>query len=103
MPSPFSLTGITAQAASANVAVAIGASRNTPLLAPAGMIGSLKANFRRSAKDWNSPNGPTTLGPRRSCTAAQTLRSMSSRNATMTSSTTSVSRLQPTMAANQSP
>ena len=52
-----------------------GASRNTPLFAPAGMTGSLSTNFSRSAKDWNSPNGPTTLGPRRICTAAQTLRS----------------------------
>ncbi len=103
MPQASSLTGITAQEASANVAVAIGASRNTPLLAPAGMIGSLKANFKRSANDWNSPNGPTTLGPRRICTAAHTLRSMSSRKAMMTSSTTSVSRLQPTMTANHRP
>ena len=70
-----SSTGITAQAASASTAETSGASRNTPLLAPAGMTGSLKTNFSRSAKDCSRPNGPTTLGPRRSCTAAQILRS----------------------------
>ena len=68
-------SGITAQAASARVAVTSGAMTKTPLLAPSGTMTSLKTNFRRSAKDWNSPNGPTTLGPRRICTAAQTLRS----------------------------
>ncbi len=71
------LTGITAQAASASTQVTSGASRNTPLLAPAGMTGSLSTNFSRSAKDWNRPKGPTTLGPRRICTAAQILRSAS--------------------------
>ena len=69
------LTGITAQAASASVQVTSGASRNTPLLAPAGMTGSLSTNFKRSAKDWNNPHGPTTLGPRLICTAAQIFRS----------------------------
>ena len=56
-------------------AVTIGASRKMPLLAPAGMIGSLNTNFSRSAKDCSRPKGPTTFGPRRICTAAQTLRS----------------------------
>ena len=72
------LTGITAQAASASTQVTSGANRNTPLLAPAGMTGSLSTNLRRSANDWNSPHGPTTFGPRRICTAAQILRSASS-------------------------
>ena len=72
------LTGITAQAASASTQVTSGASRNTPLLAPAGMIGSLNTNFSRSAKDCSRPHGPTTFGPRRICTAAQILRSASS-------------------------
>ena len=45
------LTGITAQAASASTQVTSGASRNTPLLAPAGITGSLTTNFSRSAKD----------------------------------------------------
>ena len=69
------LTGITAQAASASTQETSGASRNTPLLAPAGITGSLSTNFSKSAKDWNRPQGPTTLGPRRICTAAQILRS----------------------------
>ncbi len=42
-----------------------GASTNTPLLAPAGMIGSLRMNFRKSAKGCSTPQGPTTFGPRR--------------------------------------
>jgi len=70
-----SLTGMTAQVATARTTEISGASRNTPLLAPEGMIGSLKTNFRRSANDCSSPHGPTTLGPRRNCTAAHTLRS----------------------------
>ncbi len=70
-----SLTGITAQAASASTQVTSGASRNTPLLAPDGITGSLTANLIRSANDCSRPQGPTTLGPRRICTAAQILRS----------------------------
>ena len=61
-----SLTGITAHAEIASTADTSGASRNTPLLAPDGMTGSLNTNFRRSAKACNVPHGPTTLGPRRS-------------------------------------
>ena len=79
LPQPSSLTGITAQAASANSVVATGASRKTVLSAAAGMTGSLSTNFKRSAKDCSSPKGPTTFGPLRICTAAQTLRSISSR------------------------
>src|SRR5262249_59813123 len=58
------LTGITAQAERASTPVTSGANRNTPLLAPAGMIGSLTTNLKRSAKDCSRPQGPTTLGPR---------------------------------------
>ena len=92
-PQLFSLRGITAQAASANTEATSGASRKTPLSAPAGISGSLSTNFRRSANDCSRPNGPTTLGPRRSCTAAHTLRSISSRKATLTSSATSSTTL----------
>jgi hypothetical protein len=74
----LALTGITAQAASASTQVTSGASKKTPLLAPAGIVGSLSTNFRRSAKDCRRPKGPTTLGPRRICTAAQILRSANS-------------------------
>ena len=70
-----SATGMTAQAEIASTAETSGASRNTPLLAPDGMTGSLKTNFSRSAKACSVPQGPTTFGPRRSCTAAQILRS----------------------------
>ncbi len=93
-PQLFSFTGITAHAASASTEATSGASRNTPLSAPAGISGSFSTNFSRSANDCSRPNGPTTLGPRRICTAAHTLRSISSRNATQTSSTTSSSTLQ---------
>ena len=68
-------TGMTAQADSASVVVTSGASRKTPLLAPDGTTGSLSTNLRRSAKDWSRPQGPTTFGPRRICTAAQIFRS----------------------------
>src|SRR5205085_20207 len=57
--------------------VTSGASRNTPLLAAAGMVGSFRTNFKRSAKDCSKPHGPTTFGPRRICTAAQIFRSAS--------------------------
>ena len=67
--------GTTAQVDRARSTVTSGARRKTALSAPAGMIGSLKTNFKRSAKDWKRPKGPTTFGPRRSCTAAQILRS----------------------------
>ena len=67
--------GITAHAISASVKVIIGAIRNTPLFAPDGMIVSFRNSLSPSAKVCSSPNGPTTLGPRRSCIAAQTLRS----------------------------
>src|ERR1700735_1147612 len=60
IPAP---TGITAHAASASTQVTSGASRNTPLLAPAGMTGSLRMNLSKSAKDWNSPPRPPTCGP----------------------------------------
>jgi hypothetical protein len=91
------LTGITAQVASASTQVTSGASRKMPLLAPAGMTGSFITNFSRSAKDCSNPQGPTTLGPRRICTAAQILRSASSTYAMTISNTTSISRLSNTM------
>ena len=69
-------TGITAQPISASTVVITGARMNTVLLAPAGISSSLKMNFSRSAKDCSRPNGPTTLGPLRICTAAQTFRSI---------------------------
>src|SRR5262249_53970555 len=85
----FALTGMTAQAASASTQVTRGASKNTPLLAPAGITGSLTTNFSKSAKDCSKPQGPTTFGPRLICTAAQILRSARSMQATATSRITS--------------
>ena len=103
LPQLFSLTGMTAHAASAHIAVASGASRNTTLSAPDGITGSFRTNFKRSANDCSRPNGPTTFGPRRICTAAQTLRSISSRKAMMISRTTSTRSDQPTSASRFQP
>ena len=52
-----------------------GASRKMALSAPSGITGSFSTNLKKSAKDCSRPNGPTTFGPRRSCTPAQILRS----------------------------
>ena len=53
----------------------MGAIRKTPLFAPDGTIVSLRNSLAASAKVCSTPNGPTTLGPRRICIAAQILRS----------------------------
>jgi len=47
-----------------------------------GIIVSFAINFKPSANACNNPNGPTTLGPRRRCTAAKTLRSNNVKKAT---------------------
>ena len=52
-----------AQAIKAKVRVVIGAKTNMTLLALAGMIISLKINFKASAKVCKIPKGPTTFGP----------------------------------------
>src|ERR1044072_5551511 len=82
--------GTTAQATKERMKGSKGASRKTTVSAPSGMTISLRTNLKKSAKDWNRPNGPTTLGPLRICTPAQTLRSPQSRKAseTMTPTTT---------------
>ena len=79
--------GITAQTITGSTKEIIGASKNTALSAPAGTTISLTMYFRKSAKLCSSPHGPTTFGPRRSCTAAQTLRSAYIRNARLTRTT----------------
>ena len=71
-PSP---NGTTAQAISAVRKVIIGAMRNSMPLALDGTIVSFSISLRPSAKGCSRPNGPTTLGPRRSWIDAQTLRS----------------------------
>ena len=59
----------------ASTKVSIGAAKNTILLAPVGMIVSLKKTLMRSANDCRRPKGPTTFGPRRKVNAARSLRS----------------------------
>src|ERR1700761_8479764 len=83
------LNGITAQEQKASTTATTGARKNSTLLAPAGTINSLKKNLSASAMVCSRPNGPTTLGPRRICTAAQILRS-----ARITAATDSISTRQ---------
>ena len=70
-----SSNGTTAQATSAVMKVSIGAMMNRTPLALDGTIVSFSTSFRPSAKGCSRPNGPTTLGPRRSWIEAQILRS----------------------------
>ena len=56
------LTGITAQAASASTQVTSGASRNTPLLAPAGITGSLSDEFQQVGERLEQAPGPDHVG-----------------------------------------
>src|SRR3546814_20388877 len=55
--------------------VTIGASRKMTLFDAEGMMVSCRNTLRPSAKLCSRPQGPTTLGPRRSAIAAHTLRS----------------------------
>ncbi len=80
-----SSSGTTAQPAKASVAVTSGARMKITLLAPAGMMTSLSRNLKASAKVCSTPKGPTTLGPRRSWTAAHILRSSRMTAATISS------------------
>src|SRR6185312_4441094 len=96
-------SGIAAQAPSARVTLISGASRNTNLSAPAGTIISFSRNFPKSANDCSSPNGPTTFGPLRICTPANSLRSPQIRKAQASSSTTVTSRIWPKVSSVQSP
>jgi hypothetical protein len=74
-----SSNGITAQATSARMKVSIGAIRNSARLAPDGITVSFRSSFNPSANGCNSPKGPTTFGPLRSCIQPMTLRSASVR------------------------
>ena len=95
-----SLNGITAQAIKDITRVTIGAIKNTALSAPAGTIISLTMYLPKSAKLCSRPKAPTTLGPRRICTAAQTLRSAYIRNANAISNGTTTSRICPIISSN---
>jgi hypothetical protein len=67
--------GMTAQPIRARMKVTIGARRKMTLLERSGITVSLRKSFTPSAIGWRSPNGPTVIGPCRSCMAAITLRS----------------------------
>ena len=60
----------------------MGASKNTILSDPDGIIISFVNNLIPSANGWSSPNGPTTLGPLLSCIEAITFLSKYVSNAT---------------------
>ena len=95
------LKGITAQAMKATITLTRGARKKITLLAPAGTITSLNRNFSASAMVCSRPNGPTTLGPRRICTAAQILRSARMTAATASISTRQMSRIKAAWLRNQ--
>ena len=52
-----------------------GAIENKATSTPRGRNSSLVMSFKPSAMGWSNPNGPTRLGPTRSCTQADNLRS----------------------------
>ena len=59
--------GITAHAASAGPIASSGAMKKRYRLAPEGMTISLNTSFATSANGCSNPNGPTRLGPIRTC------------------------------------
>lgn len=73
----FSSKGITAHPIKLNIKVRIGATMNIAKLALLGKTVSFKRSFKPSHKGCNKPKKPTTLGPRRRCIEAITLRSKS--------------------------
>ena len=87
--------GMAAQAMKASTKLISGASKNTTLSDPAGTTISFSTNLKKSANDCSRPNGPTTFGPLRICTAAQILRSASSRKARLIRIPTVTSRMPP--------
>ena len=74
--------GITAHPTKLSIKVIMGASKNTILSDPDGIIISFVNNLIPSANGWSSPNGPTTLGPLLSCIEAITFLSKYVSNAT---------------------
>ncbi len=81
-----SLNGITDHAMTASTKEIIGARKKTKRSAPAGTTTSLTIYLMKSANDWSRPKAPTTFGPLRICTAAQTLRSAYIKNASASKS-----------------
>ena len=62
-----SVNGMTAHAASAGPIASSGAMKNRYRLAPDGTTISLNSSLATSANGCSSPNGPTRLGPMRTC------------------------------------
>jgi hypothetical protein len=62
---------------SAGAIASIGARTKNARDAPAGSVSSLSRFLSPSAAGWRSPQGPTRLGPLRSCTKPATRRSKS--------------------------
>ena len=73
--SPSGRTGSPTSAVNAQIVEMTGAKKKTTLSAARGMMSSLNASFRPSASDCSRPNGPTWLGPGRTCIRATTRRS----------------------------
>ncbi|MCY1555278.1 hypothetical protein D9M68_919220 [compost metagenome] len=71
--------GTATHAASAGMMAMIGPRRNSPLAAALGLMISLVSNLIASAIGCSRPNGPTRLGPRRTCMKPSSLRSHSVR------------------------
>src|SRR4051812_41606742 len=84
--------GMTENAVNAVTVEITGARKNTALSARAGMMSSLNASFRPSARDWSRPNGPTRLGPGRTCMRATTRRSYQIANSVITTRNTNTNR-----------
>jgi hypothetical protein len=76
--------GITANPIKAGTNAKIGAMLNRNLLAPAGMMSSLKKSLMASAIGWRIPYGPTSMGPMRSCIHPSTFLSARVRISTVT-------------------
>ena len=77
-----SVKGMTAHAARAGPIASRGAMKKRYRLAPVGTTISLNKSLATSANGCSNPNGPTRLGPMRTCMKPITLRSASVKYAT---------------------
>src|SRR5262249_880763 len=89
----FGPNGMTENAVNAQTAEMTGAKKYTTLSASFGMMSSLNASFSPSASDWSRPNGPTRLGPGRTCMRATTRRSYQIANSVITTRNTKISTI----------
>src|SRR5208337_133229 len=76
--------GITRKESNTGRKMTMGASRKTGRSTSSGVMSSLPMSFRASATVCTAPWGPTSMGPRRSCMWAETLRSIQMRNRAFT-------------------